>query len=124
MSKKVDAELIRSRERIFKALSDGTRLEIIEFLKQGERCVCEIIPSIGKSQSTTSKNLDILFRAGILDKHEDGKRSIYSIKHDEIFDLLKDADQINLKDFSAISKTVKALEMQLKNSSVKKNYHQ
>lgn len=124
MSKKVDAELIRSRERLFKALSDGTRLEIIEFLKDGERCVCEIIPSIDKAQSTTSKNLDILFRAGILDKREDGKRTLYRIKHDEIFDLLKDADQINLKDLSALSKTVKALETQLKNGNGKKNHHQ
>jgi ArsR family transcriptional regulator len=105
-----DIELLKTRERIFKALSDKTRLEIIEFLKNGERCVCEIIPSIGKAQSTTSKNLDILFRAGILERRVDGKKTLYSIKHDEIFDLLKGADQINLKDFSAISEVVEALK--------------
>jgi len=116
LSKKVNAELIRSRERLFKALSDGTRLEIVEYLKDGERCVCEIIPSIGRSQSTTSKNLDILFRAGVLDKREDGKKTIYRIKHNEIFGLLKDADELNLKDLSSISKTVKAIKTQLKNS--------
>ncbi len=122
MNKKVNPELIRSRERIFKALSDGTRLEIIEFLKEGERCVCEIIPSIDKAQSTVSKNLDILFRAGILDKREDGKRTIYRIKHKEIFDLLNDADEINLKDFTALSKTVLALKTQLKNGESKKKH--
>jgi ArsR family transcriptional regulator len=114
MSKKVDSELIASRERIFKALSDRTRLEIIEFLRDGERCVCEIIPSIGKTQSTTSKDLDILFRAGILDRRVDGKKTLYSIKYDEIFKIMRDADQLNLKSFSALSKTVKALEQQLK----------
>ena len=121
MSKKIDAELIRSRERLFKALSDGTRLEIVEFLKDGERCVCEIIPSIGKSQSTTSKNLDILFRAGILDKREDGKKTIYRIKHNEIFGLLKDADELNLKDLSSLSRTVNAIKTQLKKNNGNKD---
>jgi ArsR family transcriptional regulator len=107
-------ELLKTRERIFKALSDRTRLEIIELLKDGEKCVCEIIPSVGKSQSTTSKNLDILFRVGILDRRLDGKKTIYCIKHDEIFNMLKDADQLNLKNFSALSKTVAALKQQLK----------
>jgi len=109
-----DAELIKSRERIFKALSDSTRLEIIEFLKDGERCVCEIIPKLGKAQSTTSKSLDILFVAGILDRYTDGKKTIYSIKHDDIFKIMRDVDQLNLKNYSAFSKTVKALEEKLK----------
>lgn len=109
-----DAELLKSRERIFKALSDRTRLEIIEFLKDGERCVCEIIPSIGKAQSTTSKDLDILFRAGILDRRLDGKKTLYWIKHEEIFSLIRDSDQLNLKNYSALAKTVKVLEEKLK----------
>lgn len=119
MIKKIDSELISSREKLFKALSDGTRLEIVDYLKDGERCVCEIIPYIGKSQSTTSKNLDILFRAGVLNKREDGKKTIYFIKHNEIFRLLKDADELNLKDLSSISKTVNAIKMQLKNDNGK-----
>ena len=114
-SRQADAELIISRERIFKALSDGTRLEIIEFLKDGERCVCEIIPSIGKAQSTTSKNLDILFRAGILERRVDGKRTLYSIKHTEIFQLMRGADSLSLKNLSSVSKTLKALKKSVRN---------
>jgi len=110
LRKKVDAELIASREKIFKALSDRTRLEIVEFLKDGEKCVCEIIPSIGKAQSTTSKNLDVLFRAGILERLVDGKKTLYSIKHAEIFTLIRDADSLSLKNLSSISETVKALK--------------
>jgi len=109
-----DAELLKSRERIFKALSDRTRLEIIEFLKDGERCVCEIMPKLGKAQSTTSKSLDILFVAGILERCIDGKKTIYSIKHDEIFKIMRDVDQLSLKNLSTLSKTVKVLEEKLK----------
>ena len=109
-----DIELLKTRERIFKALSDKTRLEIIEFLKDGEKCVCEIVPKLGKAQSTTSKNLDILFIAGILDRNIDGKKTIYSIKHDEIFKIMRGIDQLNLKNLYPLSKTVKALEEKLK----------
>ncbi len=109
MGDKISRDLLRFRERVFKALSDSTRLEIIEYLKDGERCVCEIIPYIGKAQSTTSKNLGILFRAGILDKREDGKKTFYRIKNPEIFLLLKDADSLNLKDLASVSETVDAL---------------
>ncbi len=91
-SRQADAELIVSMERIFKALSDGTRLKIIEFLKDGERCVCEIIPSIGKVQSTTSKNLDILFRAGIFERRVGGKGVIYSIKRAGKIQLMREAE--------------------------------
>lgn len=114
MVKKTDTGLIRSRERIFKSLSDGTRLEIIEFLKDGERCVCEIIPSIGKAQSTTSKNLDVLYRAGILERRTDGKKTLYSIKHSEIFQLMREADSLSLKNLSSVTKTMKILEEKLR----------
>ncbi len=109
-----DAALLRSRERIFKALSDRTRLEIIEYLKGGERCVCEIIPDLGKAQSTTSKNLDILFKAGILERRQDGKKTLYSIKSDDIFALLRSADELNLRHLASVSKEVDALERSLK----------
>ncbi len=105
-----DAELLKSREKFFKALSDITRLDIIEFLKDGERCVCEIIPHLGKAQSTTSKNLDILFTAGILDRRIDGKKTFYSIKRNDIFRVLRSIDALNLKNLSSLFETSRALE--------------
>lgn len=110
----VDAELTASREQVFKALSDRTRLEIIEYLRNGERCVCEIIPDLGKAQSTTSKNLDILYRAGILERRQDGKKTLYSIKSADVFQLLRDADSLNLKRLSSVERTVRALEKSLR----------
>lgn len=107
-------ELLRFRARVFKALSDRTRLEIIEFLKDGEKCVCEIMPKLGKAQSTTSKNLDILYEAGILDRHVDGKKTIYRIKHKDVFNIMRDVDQLTLKNLSNLSRTVKALEEKLR----------
>jgi len=61
------------RVRILSALSDPTRLDIIEFLGKEERCVCEIVPAFGRAESTISKHLAVLVEAGILERSVVGK---------------------------------------------------
>jgi DNA-binding transcriptional ArsR family regulator len=75
--------------KILKALSDETRLKIIEFLLDGEKCVCEIFPYIKRTQSTTSIQLDKLVKAGILNSRRDGKKVFYKIKDLRICDVFK-----------------------------------
>lgn len=98
------------RVKILSALSDPTRLEVIEFLKDGERCVCEIFPTFEKAQSTISKHLDVLYEAGILDRRIDGKRTLYKIKNLRIFKLLKEVDSLALDQISHLTKAAKILE--------------
>ena len=64
---------------IFKALSDETRLKIVEFLLDGEKCVCEIFPHVKRTQSTVSIHLGKLEKAGILQSRREGKKIFYSI---------------------------------------------
>ncbi|WP_273466745.1 metalloregulator ArsR/SmtB family transcription factor [Methanothrix sp.] len=77
------------RLKILSALSDPIRLELLEFLSGGERCVCEILPAFSRSQSTISKHLNILFEADILDRRIDGKKTLYSIKDPQVFELVR-----------------------------------
>ncbi|NPV62597.1 MAG: winged helix-turn-helix transcriptional regulator [Methanotrichaceae archaeon] len=98
------------RARILSALSDPTRLDILEYLSEGERCVCEIIPAFDRSQSTISKHLSILYEAGIVDRRIDGKRTLYRIKNERIFDLIKDVDAIALDYISELSHAGRTLE--------------
>jgi len=102
------------RVKILNALSDPVRLEIIEYLKNGERCVCEIIPAFGRAQSTISKHLDVLYEAGILDRRIDGKRTLYRVKNPRIFKLLKEVDVFALDQISHLVKAAKSLEMSAK----------
>lgn len=74
---------------MFKALSDETRLKIVELLLQGERCVCEITPRINRTQSTISIQLKKLERLGILAQRRDGKRIYYRIRDTRVCDLFK-----------------------------------
>lgn len=75
--------------QILKALADETRLKIVEFLLDGEKCVCEIFPKIKRTQSTTSIQLDVLRKAGIINSRKDGKRVYYFISDKKVFDVFK-----------------------------------
>ncbi|MGV8127456.1 MAG: ArsR/SmtB family transcription factor [Methanothrix sp.] len=103
------------RIKIFSALSDPTRLELLEYLSGGERCVCEILPAFQRSQSTVSKHLNILYEAGILDRKIDGKRTLYSIKDPQVFDLIRLVDSLALKQISHLAEAGRILEKSLSN---------
>jgi ArsR family transcriptional regulator len=75
--------------RILKALSDQTRLKILEFLLEGEKCVCEIFPRVKRTQSTVSIQLKVLEKAGILESKRIGKKVFYGIKDSRIYDIFK-----------------------------------
>lgn len=111
MSQKSVSDL---RIKILGALSDPTRLELLEYLAAGERCVCEIIPAFSRSQSTISKHLNILHETGILDRRIDGKRTLYWIKNPRIFNLLREVDAIALDQISELANAGKILEASIK----------
>jgi ArsR family transcriptional regulator len=65
--------------RVFKALSDDTRLRMLKLLLPGELCVCEIMQALGVSQSRASRNLGILRDAGLLKDRRKGQWVYYSL---------------------------------------------
>lgn len=75
----VGLSFMTSDLRIFKALADPTRLSIVTFLLDGEKCVCEIIPHAKRKQSNVSIQLRKLVEWGILSFRRDGKRVLYKI---------------------------------------------
>ena len=81
-------DLIRFRAKIFKALADPIRLEIIEFLRGGEKCVCEIVPSMEIIQPLVSRHLKILKDCGLVNDRKEGNRRLYSITDPRIFDTI------------------------------------
>jgi len=78
----------RFRSKIFKALSDPTRLKILDFLRDGEKCVCEIIPHVGLIQPVVSRHLKILKDIGIVRDKKDGNRRLYSITEPQVFEII------------------------------------
>jgi len=75
--------------KIFKALCDETRLKIVEFLLNGEKCVCEIVPYTKRTQSTVSIQLKKLENLGILESRRDGKSVYYKLRNRKVKKILK-----------------------------------
>jgi ArsR family transcriptional regulator, arsenate/arsenite/antimonite-responsive transcriptional repressor len=65
---------------LFHALSDETRLEIIELLRAGERCVCELADTLDAAQSRLSFHLRVLKDAGIVRDRKDGRWVHYELE--------------------------------------------
>ena len=73
------SDVSRRKAAIFKALGHPTRLEIVEALARREHCVCELVDMVPGSQATTSKHLEVLLDAGIVERRRDGVKMIYRL---------------------------------------------
>jgi ArsR family transcriptional regulator, arsenate/arsenite/antimonite-responsive transcriptional repressor len=65
--------------RLFHALSDETRLEIVRLLSSGERCVCELSGTMDAAQSRLSFHLKTLREAGVVSDRRAGRWVFYSL---------------------------------------------
>ena len=72
---------MREVTKVFKALSDETRLRILNLLMERECCVCEVMQVLGLSQTRASRNLGVLYDAGLLKLRKEGLWSVYSINN-------------------------------------------
>ena len=79
----------RTYSTIFKALSDETRLRIVDMLSCSELSACDILQSFTLSQSTLSYHMKILIDTGIVNARREGLWTKYSI-NDETFDKIMD----------------------------------
>ncbi|MBI5042229.1 MAG: metalloregulator ArsR/SmtB family transcription factor [Gammaproteobacteria bacterium] len=84
----VKHDLFAQFARIGKALSNSNRLEIIEYLAQGERSVDALAQIAGLSVANTSQHLQQLRQAGLVTLRKDGQRVYYRLSGDDVVLLL------------------------------------
>src|ERR1051326_2480861 len=70
---------ITQAARVFHALSDETRLEIVRLLSHGERCVCELQDALDAAQSRLSFHLKTLKDAGLVTDRREGGWVYYAV---------------------------------------------
>ena len=75
-----------SREML-KALAEPLRLQIIESLSTGEKCVCDLIEEIGLAQSKISFHLKVLKEAGLITDRQSGRWVYYKLEIRALRDL-------------------------------------
>jgi ArsR family transcriptional regulator len=67
--------------RLFHALSDGTRLSILQRLRLGERCVCDLTDALDAAQSRLSFHLKVLKDADLVTDRREGRWMYYTLNH-------------------------------------------
>lgn len=92
LTKERDERIFEFKARIFKVLGDVNRLKILEFLREGERCQCEIIPLLSQSQPTVSRHLRLLEDAGLIDSRRGGNRTMYNLVDERVCDIIESLD--------------------------------
>jgi ArsR family transcriptional regulator len=108
---------MRDFAKLFKALSDETRIRILKVLIERESCVCEVMQALDISQSRASRNLGILEDAGFIKSRRDGLWTVYSIDEQRmksytapLIELLRSSlvnDETSLRDRLRLSQAVR-----------------
>jgi DNA-binding transcriptional ArsR family regulator len=79
MKTRTSLRQLESRADIFKALGHADRLRILEELADGERCVCDLVGSVGSSWSTVSRHLSVLKKTGVVADEKRGLQVFYRV---------------------------------------------
>jgi len=76
------------KAEVLKALAQPTRLKILELLRHGERCICEIVPAINGEQSNISRHISTMQKSHLITTRKDGVKVMVKVKGPEIFEIL------------------------------------
>jgi ArsR family transcriptional regulator len=88
----------KKRSEVMKALAHPTRLFIVDFLSDGEKCVCEIVEQVCVDISTISKHLLVMKNAGLVEDEKRGLNVFYKMTCPCILNLFDCLEAISKKD--------------------------
>ena len=72
--------LFEKQAEIAKAIAHPLRISIVDFLAEGEQCVCDIAEYVGSERSNVSRHLSVMLNSGLLDYRKEGLKVIYRLK--------------------------------------------
>jgi ArsR family transcriptional regulator len=72
--------LFEKQAEIAKAIAHPLRIAVVNFLKDGEQCVCDIAEHVGSERSNVSRHLSVMSNAGLLEYRKEGLKVVYRLK--------------------------------------------
>ncbi len=87
-------KLYELKSEIIQAAAHPIRLAIIEYLADGEQCVCDIVEHVNAQRSNVSRHLAVMHKAGVVESRKDGLKMIYSLKTPCIVKFLGCVEQV------------------------------
>lgn len=89
----MEERVLEMKAEVLKVLAQPTRLKILELLRNGERCICEIVPAINGEQSNISRHISLMQKSHLVTTRKDGVKVMVKVKDPKIFEIL---DNISL----------------------------
>ena len=86
--------LFEKQAEIAKAVAHPLRIAVVDFLKNGERCVCDIAEHVGSERSNVSRHLAVMVNAGLLSCRKDGLKVFYALRTPCILEFLNCVTQV------------------------------
>ena len=80
MLSKKKQRIFEKQAQITKAIAHALRIAVLDFLKDGPQCVCDIADHIGSERSNVSRHLSVMTNAGVLASRKEGLKVIYTLK--------------------------------------------
>ncbi len=77
--------------QVLRAMGDASRLRILDLLKQGERCVTQIVAAVGEKFTTVSQRLRLLRAEGLIVRRREGNHLFYALADRHVVDLILNA---------------------------------
>lgn len=105
-SANVKSMLFAEFARVSKALGSGSRLELLEFLAQGERSVDALAGIAGLSVANTSRHLQILKQTGLVAARKEGQFVHYSVSGDGVIRLLGALQEVAQHNVAEVGKII------------------
>jgi DNA-binding transcriptional ArsR family regulator len=107
MEESMEERVLELKAEILKALAQPTRLKILELLRNGERCICEIVPAINGEQSNISRHISLLQKSHLITTRKEGVKVMVKVRDQKVFEIL---DSINLLLKKQIMETRKLIQ--------------
>ncbi len=106
----MDTYAYRLQAKMAKALAHPTRIAILEMLRGGGRCVCEMEPELEASQANVSQHLAVLRDCNLVAARRDGMRMMYRVTDERVFRLLDLMGSITHDQLDMARQSLAALE--------------
>ncbi len=103
----MEERVLELKAEILKTLAQPTRLKILELLRNGEKCICEIVPAINGEQSNISRHISLMQKSHLVTTRKDGVKVIVKVGDQKVFEIL---DSIGLLLKKQIMETRKLIQ--------------
>jgi len=101
--------LFEKQAEVTKAIAHPLRIAIVDFLKDGEQCVCDIAEYVGSERSNVSRHLSVMVSAGVLAYRKQGLKVIYKLKTPCVLDFLSCVTNVLKQQLKESEKLLSAL---------------